>query len=61
MLQSGGVCTRLGYTWTWALGRPTGLVRVAFNNCAMVAGWGRRCKKRKEGTRKRTSLHKFVD
>ena len=60
----GGVCTRLvvGYTWTWAsLGLPTGLVHMAFNNWSMVAGWGRRCKKRTEGTRRRSSLHQLVD
>ena len=34
---------------------------MAFNNWSMVAGWGRRCKKRREGTRKQSPLHKFVD
>ena len=43
-MGGGGVYTTVvvGYTWMWAsLGFPTGLVRMAFTNWPMVAGWWR--------------------
>ena len=52
----------VGYTSTWpSLGFPTGLVRIALNNWSMVAGRRRRCKKRREGTGRRSSFDKFMD
>ena len=53
---SGGVDLDVG-----VLGLRHRVVRIEFNNWSMVAGVGRRCKKRREGTWKRSSLHNSVD